>query len=264
MTNIRLPDYEVAGAGRITVFLLHGAYGSKTYYKDVIKSLVNQGYRVVAWDAPGYGLSPLPENYSIPLLADACTALIRHVGGEVNILLGHSMGGIVAPLVAKNLGKELDGLIISATVGSFSNKTKAEQELFLKERVEPLSKGESLSDAAVPVIRSMFAPTSSGEGVENVIAEARLTHGKTFVAAIKAIVEYDGSDAINSIAIPTLVIAGEYDSVGQPAAMKALAEQIESAEFVEVKDAGHYAWAEQPEKFNTALFDFINRAAATA
>lgn len=262
MTNIRLPDYEVAGNGPVTIFLLHGAYGSKAYYKDVIKSLVDQGYRVVAWDAPGYGLSPLPENYSINLLADSCAALVRSVGGETNILLGHSMGGIVAPLTAKKLGKDLDGLVISATVGSFSNKSQEEQDLFLKERVEPLSQGEDLSDAAVPVIRAMFAPTSSGEGVEKVVAEACRTPGKTFVSAIKAIVEYDGTEAINSIAIPTLIIAGEYDSVGKPESMKALCEEIGGAEFVEIKDAGHYAWAEQPETFNTALVNFINRAIA--
>lgn len=64
MTHTTLPDYEVAGNGPVTIFLLHGAYGSKTYYKNVIKSLVEQGFRVVAWNAPGYGISPLPENYS--------------------------------------------------------------------------------------------------------------------------------------------------------------------------------------------------------
>lgn len=259
MSDIRIPDHEVAGHGEVTVFLLHGAYGSKTYYKDVIASLVDEGFRVVAWDAPGYGLSPLPSEYSIEVLAEACATLVRAVGGKTNILLGHSMGGIVAPLAAKKLGNVLSGLVISATVGSFSNKTPEEQETFLKERVEPLSQGENLSDAAEPVIRSMFAPGSSGERVERVVAEARRTPGKTFVSAIRAIVEYDGSAAIDAIAIPTLVIAGQYDSVGTPAGMKALAENIEGAEYVEVADAGHYAWAERPDVFMPALVQFIKR-----
>ena len=57
----RFPDYQVSGAGDTTVFLLHGAYGAKDYFRYEIETLVRAGLRVVAWDAPGYGLSPLPE-----------------------------------------------------------------------------------------------------------------------------------------------------------------------------------------------------------
>lgn len=56
----RLPDHEIAGRGPFTIYLLHGAYGSRQYFADLIAALVGHGYRVVAWDAPGYGLSELP------------------------------------------------------------------------------------------------------------------------------------------------------------------------------------------------------------
>ena len=58
---MRIPDHSVTGDGPVTIYLFHGAYGSKEYWKFMIARLVRRGFRVVAWDAPGYGLSPLPD-----------------------------------------------------------------------------------------------------------------------------------------------------------------------------------------------------------
>ena len=76
MTDHVVPDHLVAGSGKTTVFLLHGGYGSKDYWKPEIETLVKAGYRVVAWDAPGYGISPLPATFTIESLAAACVRLI--------------------------------------------------------------------------------------------------------------------------------------------------------------------------------------------
>lgn len=120
MSNTRMPDFQVAGNADTTVYLLHGAYGSKDYFRAEIETLVRAGYRVVAWDAPGYGLSPLPEGgLSIESIAAAATRLIEHTGTARNIVVGHSMGGIAAPLVTLLAGERVHGLVVSATLGSF-------------------------------------------------------------------------------------------------------------------------------------------------
>lgn len=258
----RLPDHEVAGDGDFTIFLLHGAYGSRQYYREEIAMLAARGYRVVAWDAPGYGLSPLPRPYSIDLVAESCAALVRATGTTTNVLFGHSMGGIIAPLAAVKLGtRHVQGLVISATVGSFSAKSKEDQRVFLEERVAPLARGETLSAAAEPLLRTMLAPESSGPLVDLVMNVAMQTRSETFVAAINAIVDYEGQPTLQQIrqlALPVLAIAGEKDSVGRPEEMRKLAQDV-NGEFVSVPAAAHYAWSEQPEAFNTSLFDFLDR-----
>lgn len=258
----RIPDHEIAGDGELTLFLLHGAYGSRQYYRHEIATLVARGYRVVAWDAPGYGLSPLPSPYSIETVADACAALVRATGTASNVLIGHSMGGIIAPLAAVKLGRErVQGLVISATVGSFSAKSKEDQRVFLEERVAPLARGETLSAAAEPLLRTMLAPGSSGPLVDLVLEVAMQTRSETFVAAINAIVDYEGQptlEHLRQLELPVLAIAGEHDNVGRPEEMRKLAQNV-GGEFVCVPGAAHYAWAEQPEVFNTALFDFLDR-----
>ncbi|MGD9945843.1 MAG: alpha/beta fold hydrolase [Burkholderiaceae bacterium] len=260
MSIYRFPDYQVAGDADTTVFLLHGAYGSKHYYEHQIGVLVGAGYRVVAWDAPGYGISPLPADYRIESLADTCAALIERTGTRRNVLFGHSMGGIIAPRTAVLLPQKIHALIVSATLGSFTRKSPEDRRIFLQERLAPLDRGLTLADAAMPVIRSMFAPGSKGPLVDRVIEVAAATPLQTFRAAITAIVNYDGDAALSQVAVPTLLIAGEHDKVGRPDGMRETAKAIRGAEFVCVPDSAHYAWAEQPELFNRHLLSFIERA----
>lgn len=259
MTTLTMPDYQVSGNSETTIYLLHGAYGSKDYWQYQIKSLVEQGYRVVAWDAPGYGISPLPDEYSIDFLAQSCIKLIEHTASRKNIILGHSMGGIIAPLVYGLIPEKIDALIISATVESLGHMSKDFQENFVKERIAPLTEGVKLADAASPLISAMMGPTSIGAHVDKVKDVALSTPIDTFKAAIRAIVEYDGRQTLEKIDAPTLCIAGEHDVIGTVAIMQDMSHKIKQSTFACIKGTGHYAWAEQPDAFNKELFTFLKK-----
>lgn len=259
MTPYRFPDYQVAGDADTTVFLLHGAYGAKDYFRAEIETLVRAGYRVVAWDAPGYGISPLPEGgLTIEGLADAAARLIAREGTARNIVVGHSMGGITAPLVTLLAGDKVHGLVISATVATFSRKTEQDKVTFLEERIAPMRRGKSFRETATPVVLSMFAPGSQGPLVDLVKETALGMRTETFCAAIEAITRYDGEGNLRRVKVPTLLIAGEADKVGRPEGMKSLTGLIPNARFVCIPNAGHYAFAEQPEAFNAALLGFLD------
>lgn len=255
----RFPDFQVSGAGDTTVFLLHGAYGAKDYFRYQIATLVEAGLRVVAWDAPGYGLSPLPEGgLEIERLGETVGCLMDREGTRTNIVLGHSMGGITAPAVYAARPEKVHGVIVSATAGSFSQKSLEDQKTFLAERVEPLRAGNTFKDTAGAVIDSMFAPGSKGPMVDLVREIALSTNADTFCAAITAITRYNGEPNLKSLKVPTLLLAGAYDKVGRPEAMEGVKTQfIPHADYFCIPDAGHYAFAEQPVLFNQHLLHFI-------
>jgi len=257
----RIPDFLVSGEGETTVFLLHGAYGSKDYFRNEIATLVGDGLRVVAWDAPGYGLSRLPEQpLSIEYLAEAATRLVDTQGTATNIVLGHSMGGIIGPLVATLRPKTVHGLVISATVGSFSQKSDEDKKRFLAERIEPLKAGKPFRETAKAVVDSMFAPGSSGPLVELVREVALSTASETFIQAIAAIVQYRGEETLPQVKVPTLLMAGAHDAVGRPEGMRNIQRQfIPHAQFQELPNSGHYGFAEEPELFNQHLLAFIRQ-----
>lgn len=259
--SVALPDYTKAGQGDVTVYLLHGGYGSKEYFRPLMRRLTGEGYRVIAWDAPGYGISPLPDDFGIEAAAASCVALLDATHSGTNIVLGHSMGGLIAPLVA-NMRPELVGaVVLSATVSSFGHLDAATQAEFVAERVAPLDAGKTMREVAAPLVRSMMNDRAEGRDVERIMEAAAETPDPTFRAAIQAIVEYNGEPAIAALTKPTLVIAGAIDPIGRADALKAMADDLPDAEYHCLDNCGHYAWIEDAPAFDAALMPFLARHA---
>lgn len=256
----RLPDYSVTGDGDVTVFLLHGAFGAKEYWLYQIEAMVASGYRVVAWDAPGYGLSPMPEDFSIESAAHACKALILALGTETNIVMGHSMGGMIAQRVFDYLPEKIHGLILSATSAAFGGRGGEWQEKFVSDRVAPLDAGQTIPEYAPQMLRNMMRPDASGPGVELTLQVVARMREETFRAAIEAITHFEGRDVLPKMNIPVLCVAGELDlSAAPPAVMEKMANKIDQAEFICMSDVGHFGWAEDSKRFNELLIDFLQR-----
>ena len=259
---MRMPDYTVSGDGKVTVFLLHGIYGSKEYWRPQTERLVARGYRVVAWDAPGYGLSSLPDSFSFDLVAEAGAQLIGALGGERNVFHGHSMGGQITPRIRLKVPDRVHGIVISSTIGYFANRTKEEQEEFVRKRTAPPPPGTDPVAANLIVVNGMLGPASSGSEVDLVRHWAARTPPETVKAAVKAVQTMPEADAVagfKAIDVPALLVAGEVDQVGHPAGMKRVADMIKGCEFGVVSASGHYPWAENPEEFNQHFFGFLDR-----
>lgn len=255
-----MPDYLLAGEGATTVFLLHGMYGAKEYWRYQIERLVTRGYRVVAWDAPGYGLSPLPEAFSFDSVAEAAVQLIRATAGPRNVVFGHSMGGQISPRIRLKLPELVHGLVITATIGYFANRTKEEQAEFVRRRTAPPPAGTDPVAAQLAVVNTMLAPGSGGAEVDLVREVASRTPPQAVQAAVKAVLSYPETEAVSAIravTVPALLVAGELDLTGHPAGMKRVADMIGGAEFAVISGAGHYPWAENPGEFNPVLFQFL-------
>ena len=257
-----MPDFQVTGAGMVTIFLLHGIYGSKEYWRYQTERLIASGYRVVAWDAPGYGLSPLPADFGFEQVAAAGVQLIRAQGSAQNVVHGHSMGGQISSRIRLQAPDLVHGLVISSTIGYFGNRTKEEQEEFVRKRTAPPLPGTDPVTVNRMVVDSMLGPTSRGAEVDLVRQWASLTPPDTVKAAVRAVQTFPEPDAVagfKSISVPTLLVAGEVDQVGHPAGMKRVADMIPGCAFGTVSGSGHYPWAENPAEFNRHYFDFLDR-----
>ena len=258
----KMPDFQVTGTGDVTVFLLHGIYGSKEYWRYVTERLIGRGYRVVAMDGPGYGLSPLPDDFSFDVVAEAAARLVREQATLCNVFFGHSMGGQITPRIRLKVPDLVHGIVIASTIGYFANRTKEEQEEFVAKRTAPPPPGTDPVTVNMMVVDSMLGPTSSGPEVDLVRHWASRTPPDTVKAAVKAVQTYPEADAlgaIKAVSVPTLLVAGAVDQVGHPAGMKRVADMIDGCEFGVVSGSGHYPWAENPEEFNQFFFDFLGR-----
>lgn len=262
---VPMPDHAVAHAhgepSGTTVFLLHGAFGAKEYWRAQVQALVQAGCRVVAWDAPGYGLSPLPQGFGIDLCAQALARLIDKEGGERNVVLGHSMGGFIAQRAWLHARSRIHGYVLSATSAAFGRPDGDFQREFVRARVAPLDASRTLPEHAPGMLRRMMAEGASGPAVDLLIATVSQMREETFRAAVAAIAAYEGRDILPTLDVPVLCIAGALDATAPAAVMEKMAAKIAGAEFVSLDGLGHFGWAEAPERFNAELLGFLRRRA---
>jgi 3-oxoadipate enol-lactonase len=80
---------------------------------------------------------------------------------------------------------------------------------------------------------------------------------KAFQAACKILQEADLTPLLHRLAMPTLVVCGEFDQATPPALNKEIAEKVPGARYVELPDCGHCPPLEQPEQFLAAIKQFV-------
>ena len=101
------------------ILLLHGKNFTGAYWEESATELSKLGYRVIMPDQIGFGKSSKPENYpySFRLLAYNTKLLLEHLGVKEAIVIGHSMGGMLATRFAISYPKSVEKLILENPIG---------------------------------------------------------------------------------------------------------------------------------------------------
>lgn len=97
-----------------TIVLLHGLGSREAHWLPVARLLARR-FRVSLVDLPGHGLTPMPEPFSLDQAADALDAALRSDGSQPVILVGHSLGGLVAAREAIDHPERVRGLVLVET-----------------------------------------------------------------------------------------------------------------------------------------------------
>ena len=284
-----LPTFTTLGTGE-TVLMLHGIGGGHLAFAPQVETLAEVGYRAVAWDMPGYGHSAPIEPYTFKGLAEACIRLIDALVGERGdpapgrpkpdqpprgaatraaaerggsvVLVGHSMGGMVAQEVIARRPDKVHKLVLCGTSAAFGKRSdgksaEAWAQQFIAQRTAPLDAGQSMADMAARLVPQMIGPGSLPEGIR--LAEHCMgsVPAATYRRALDCLVTFDRQAALADIRVPTLLIGGEFDRVAAPAVMKQMAQAIPNARYVEMAGIGHLMNLEAPDAFDRLLLDFL-------
>lgn len=254
MTSI--PAFTALGGGP-TIVMLHGIGGGHLAFAPQVETFANAGYRAVAWDMPGYGHSAPIEPYTFKGLAQSCVTLIESLKcGEV-VLLGHSMGGMVAQEVVARRPELVSKLILCGTSPSFGKPDGEWQRAFIAERTAPLDAGRSMAELAEVLVPQMVGPGSLPEGVRLATHCMGLVPPATYRRALECLVTFDRRANLSHIQVPTLLVAGQYDRNAPPPAMKKMAEAIPGSTYLEMKGVGHLQNLEAPEDFDGVILNFL-------
>jgi pimeloyl-ACP methyl ester carboxylesterase len=260
-----LPTFTTLGAGPV-ILMLHGIGGGHRAFAPQVETFASLGYRAVAWDMPGYGHSAPIEPYTFKGLAQSCITLIESLvhgipAGSV-ILLGHSMGAMVAQEVVARRPELVNRLILCGTSPSFGKPDGDWQRDFIARRTAPLDAGQTMADLARMLVPQMTGPGALPEGVALATHCMAGVHPATYRKALEAIVTFDRRAALPLIQVPTLLVAGEFDTNAPPAVMQKMADRIAGSRCAVLPGVGHLQNLEDPDAFDALVLDFLASTAA--
>ena len=246
------------GAQQATALVfLHGIGGRASGWAPVQQACAAAGYTSLAWDMPGYGESPLIAPYDFDGLADALATLMDTHGLQKAVLVGHSLGGMVALQMWAKHPSRVAGLVLAASSPAFGHGSGDFQQAFIAQRLAPLEAGKRMQDVAEGLIPTMVAPGFEGPG----LAQAKACMGSitpaTYKAALGALVQFEQRAALPTITVPTLCIAGEHDRTAAPSVVQRMADKIPNAQYQCLAGVGHLLTFEQPDRFADALLSFL-------
>lgn len=248
---------EGAAPTKPLIVFLHGIGGRASGWTPVQQACAQAGYSSLAWDMPGYGDSSLIEPCDFDGLADALAALMNAHGLPKAVLVGHSLGGMVALQMWARHPERVAALVLAASSPAFGNGSGDFQRAFIAQRLAPLEAGKSMMDVAKGLIPTMVAPGYDGPG----LAQAQACMGSitpaAYKAALGALVQFEQRAALPTITVPALCIAGEHDRTAAPSVVQRMAEKIPNAQFQCLSGVGHLLTFEQPDSFAQALLPFL-------
>ena len=246
------------GEGPLLV-MLHGIGGNRTNWRDQQPVFAEQ-FTTVAWDARGYGLSDdYPGDLDFRDFARDLARVLDHYGAEKAHLLGLSMGGRIIQDFYETLPNRVSTLTLCDTrSGDFHQSWEARVE-FVRLRKEPLLAGKTPAEMAPPVAETLIGSTSSREAFHRLVDSMAALHKESYLKTIQASSLQSQTLNISTIAVPTLIVCGEYDRLTPPDVSEGMHEMIPCSEYVVIEDAGHLTNIENPSRFNEVVMDFLLR-----
>jgi len=230
---------------------LHGVGGGHHAWEAQLPYFSGLGYPSHAWDQPGYGHSPIVEPYDLEQVSASLARLIESLGREPVVLVGHSMGGLIAQETYARHPKLIKALALCFTSPAFADGSSDFTKQFIAARIGPLDEGKTMAQIAAKLIPTMGSNSKLAEQIMAGVPP------DTYRKAVKLLTTFDRRKELASIKVPTLVVAGSEDKTAPPAVMEKMAQKIPGAEYVLMQGCGHLGPMDQPDAFNDALHFFL-------
>jgi 3-oxoadipate enol-lactonase len=245
--------YELSGNPNAAVLMFSNSLGTTLDMWAPQLAACERRFQVLRYDMRGHGQSSTPTGpCSIDLLGRDVLALLDALGLERVHFCGLSIGGMIGQWLGIHAPSRLRKLVLCNTAAKIGNAETWNQRIATVE----LDGMASIVDAVIA--RWFTAPFLATEAP--VIAAMRQMLNSTdpagYVAACAAIRDMDQREQVACIAVPTLVVGGEFDMVTTLADAQFLASRIAGARSASLP-AAHISNAEVPAQFDAALLDFL-------
>ncbi len=241
--------YREAGEGPALV-LLHGIGSGSASWLFQLEALAAR-FRVVAWDAPGYGGSdafsierPQPQDY-----ARALSVLTGALQLKSFVLVAQSLGALIAGAYARMFPALPGMLLISPAGGYAGNVSKIEERLKTLDALGPDGLAEKRAGG-------MLTPEAEPAALELVRWNYRRIRRAGYRQAAYCLAQGNLREDAPHYAGRVLVACGSADTVTPEAACREIAARFPKSSFKSLPGLGHASQIEGPEEVNRMIGDF--------
>ncbi len=273
--NLTLFYYEAGEINPLTLMMIHGLGDEADTWRHIFNPLA-EDYHVIAMDLPGFGRSDLPDNKITPVfLLNCLLELLNVLELETAIMVGNSLGGILAHAISLKNPERVDGLVLVdgsflqiEPMGDISLRLMQipllGEWLYKRLRKNPQAAFDSLRNVyhdldRMPEADRKFLFTRVNKRVwSNKQRQAYFSTLRNLTPWIKSN-QVDLSDQLEELKIPTLVMRGEYDELFPEVNAKGVVKVQPQAIFSEIKDAGHLPHQEAPAEFLRDLRQWLQQ-----
>ena len=281
--NIKVDGYNIVsysyGKGEHVLFLLNGGPGLPCdYLRDPHIHLVEEGYRIVAFDQLGCGNSDRPEDVSLWNITRYVEEVetVRKELGIVNFhLLGQSWGGWLSIEYALTYPDEIRSLILANTCGDLQHLTtelNRMREALGSETVAMMLHHEAMGtidhpeyQAAITILNYRHVcrlkewPSSLLASVDDWnMGPYGTMQGPNEFLYIGNLKDWNRISDMDSLEMPTLIITGTHDEIG-PACASRMNNVLPNSEVVVFHNSSHVPFYEEPDLYFKELQIFLSK-----
>jgi pimeloyl-ACP methyl ester carboxylesterase len=266
--QVRLPAsgmplffFDTGGDDKPPILLIHGLGDEADTWRHVLPAL-SARQRAIAPDLPGFGRSDQGKHpYTIPFFVDTLLELLDSLAIPRVVLVGHSMGAVIAQSLALEHPERVERLVlISGSLVSVENKLNAGLLLFLVPGLGEWAYNRLRKDsqAAYQTLEGYYnhlanLPQADRDFLYQRVNERVWSDGQRrgFLGSLRGLAGWlpgqqkSLPDRLRGWSIPTTILWGENDQVQPVANARALASRLPAARLVMVPDAGHNLQQEQ-------------------
>ena len=248
--------YERHGGALPPVVLIHGWCCDRSYLAPQAAHFAAAGRAVVELDLRGHGESDRPQqDYPIEGFADDVAWLLGALAIERPILVGHSMGGIIAYDVAARYPELASAIVMIDSAVVLPEHARAAIPPFL----EKLRRPDYAAVVADYVGSALFVPTDDPDRKAAILAAMAAAPYHVLVSAYAGLADYDAERGTGRVAVPALYIGADEPSPRCDLARLAkLVPQLQTGRTV---GAGHFCQLEVPEQVNAMIDRFLKLSA---
>jgi pimeloyl-ACP methyl ester carboxylesterase len=250
-------DYQVYGKGEPAVLLIHGWSCDANYWRAQLDPLKAK-YTTITVNLAGHGASAKNRtDWSMANFGEDVAAVVRQAGPQRVVLVGHSMGALVALEAARRLGDKVVGIIAVDSLKTIGQPPISAAEIQM--RVKSF-RTDFIGHTREFVTTSFFTPDADPAFVRKVAEDMSLAPPEVAIGSMESLLKMDLAPVVAEIRVPVVAIQSDRTPTDEARIQKTLP----SFRAVTLENTGHFLMMEKPEQFNPVLMREIAAMAGGA